>query len=241
MSTAQAGYTWFITGTNRGIGLELTRQLLEVPSNTVIAACRNPSKADALQALSHSAKGTLHVLQTRLEVTDRDSVRAAAAEVAPLVGGHGIDYLINNVGVVVETDTAFTADIETLIQTFAINVGGTAFVSQVFVPLVEKSTKKTIVNISSTLGSISADLGIKGASYSISKTAVNMLTYKQAKERPDLTVVAQCPGWLQTDMGGSDAPLPVSVGVRGVIKSILSLTPEDSGKFRSHEGQYVSW
>ncbi len=110
MSTAQAGYTWFITGcvvsfiwlfsslmadhihmsrSNRGIGLELTRQLLEVPSNTVIAACRNPSKADALQALSHSAKGTLHVLQTRLEVTDRDSVRAAAAEVAPLVGGHG--------------------------------------------------------------------------------------------------------------------------------------------------------
>ena len=85
---------------NRGIGLELTRQLLEVSSNTVITACRSPSKADALQALSHSAKGTLHIVQASLEVTDRDSVRAVAAEVAPLVGEHGIDYLINNVGAV---------------------------------------------------------------------------------------------------------------------------------------------
>ncbi len=69
-------------------------------SHTVIAACRNPSKADALQALSHSAKGTLHIVQAPLEVTDRDSVRVVAGEVAPLVGEHGIDYLINNVGAV---------------------------------------------------------------------------------------------------------------------------------------------
>ncbi|KAI0779719.1 NAD-P-binding protein [Fomes fomentarius] len=240
MPSTQPSYIWFITGTNRGVGLELTRQLLEVPSNTVIAACRSPSKATALQTLQHSAKGTLHIVE--LEVTDRESVQAAEVEVARLVGDRGIDYLINNVGVnLVQEDQAFSMDIDILQQVFATNVAGTASVSQVFLPLVEKSTKKTIVNISSTYGSVSADFGPLHASYSISKNALSMLTYKQAKERPDLTVVAMCPGWLQTDMGGPNAMNHVSVGVHGVIKTVLSLAPENSGQFRNHEGGFVAW
>ena len=78
--------------------MELARQLLEVPSNTVFAACRNPSKADALHALKDTARGTLHVVQ--LEVTDRESVKSCATEVADIVGERGIDYLVNNAGVV---------------------------------------------------------------------------------------------------------------------------------------------
>ena len=118
MSTSDK-YVWFITGyvlfalfsnllsqltyrnhgsANRGIGLEMTKQLLQSPGNIVLAACRNPSKADALQGLTASAGGRLHVV--RLDVNDIQSVEDAAREAAQIVGEKGIDYLINNAGVV---------------------------------------------------------------------------------------------------------------------------------------------
>lgn len=113
-------YTWFITGyarplprpapvsltrtacssANRGIGLELARQLLAAPAHTVLAACRNPARADALHALARSdaGKGRLHVLP--LEITDRESVRDAAQAVGEIVGERGLDYLVNNAAIV---------------------------------------------------------------------------------------------------------------------------------------------
>ena len=76
----------------------MTKQLLQSPSNVVLAACRSPSKADALQALAASSGGRLHVL--RLNVNDIQSIKDAAREAAQIVGQKGIDYLVNNAGVV---------------------------------------------------------------------------------------------------------------------------------------------
>ena len=87
-----------IGSTSRGIGLEMTKQLLKTPTNTVIAACRNPSKADALRTLADGAKGKLQIVA--LDVLDRESIRKCAEEVAGIVGDKGIDYLVNNAGVV---------------------------------------------------------------------------------------------------------------------------------------------
>ncbi|TFK87311.1 NAD-P-binding protein [Polyporus arcularius HHB13444] len=209
-------YVWFITGANRGIGLEMVKQLLQSPANIIVAAARDPAKATELQGLAENAGGKLRLL--------------------------GIDYLINNAGVMLGgEDTAFSMYVDVLTKTFATNVGGPALVTQAFIGLVEKSEKKTVVNISSTVGSIASDFGAKAASYAISKAALNMLTYKEAKEKPDLTVILMCPGWLQTDLGGPDAILPVSVGVGGVLKTILALKPEDSGTFFNFQGQGVPW
>lgn len=83
---------------SRGIGLELTKQLLDSPSNIILAACRNPSNATALNALSSSSTGRVHVLT--LDVTNHQSVRDAAKEAASILGDSGIDYLINNAGIV---------------------------------------------------------------------------------------------------------------------------------------------
>ena len=83
---------------NRGIGLELVRQLLSSPSNVVIAACRSPTKAIELQKLSEDAKGRLHLVA--LEVSDKKSIGEAAQEVGGIVGDKGVDYLINNAGIV---------------------------------------------------------------------------------------------------------------------------------------------
>ena len=76
----------------------MTKQLLQSPDNIVLAACRSPSKADALQALTASAGGRLHVL--RLDVNDIQSIKDAAREAAQIVGEKGVDYLVNNAGVV---------------------------------------------------------------------------------------------------------------------------------------------
>ncbi|KAI0696967.1 NAD-P-binding protein [Cerioporus squamosus] len=234
-------YVWLITGANRGIGLEMVKQLLQSPSNTVVAACRNPAKAADLQQLAETAGGKLHVVA--LDVADKASIKQAAKEVAGIVGEKGIDYLINNAGIVMPggADTAFGMDLDVLQQTFVTNVAGPAAVAQAFVGLVEKSEKKTIVNVSSTMGSIGSNWGVIGASYGISKTALNMLTYKEAKEKPEITAISMCPGWLQTDMGGENAMHPVSVGVAGVLKTILSLKREDSGQFFNFEGKHVPW
>ncbi|TFK87310.1 NAD(P)-binding protein [Polyporus arcularius HHB13444] len=233
-------YVWLVTGSNRGIGLELVKQLLSSPSNIVIAACRNPSKAAELHALSDSAKGRLRLVA--LDVASKESIREAAQEVAGIVGDKGVDYLINNAGINPGgEDTAFTLDVDVLEQVFATNVVGPAYVAQAFSGLVEKSTKKTIVNVSSTLGSMGADYGTRCTSYSVTKAALNMLTYKEAKEKPDITAISMCPGWLQTDMGGQNAALPVSVGVAGILKTVLSLKPEDSGQFFNFKGERVPW
>ncbi|KAI0353821.1 NAD(P)-binding protein [Trametes cingulata] len=172
MSDAQR--VWLITGSNRGIGFELTKQLLESPANIIVAGCRTPSKATALNALAESNKGRVHVVQ--LDIADRKSVTDSVPKVTEALGGKGIDYIINNAGVSQGgEDRAFNMDLGALERTFHINVAGSAHVSQAFLPLLEKGAKKTIVNVSSSLGSIGYDLGPIYTSYSITKTALNML------------------------------------------------------------------
>ncbi|KAI0703330.1 C-factor [Earliella scabrosa] len=237
--TAEEQYVWLVTGASRGIGLVLTRQLLQSPTNTVIAACRTPSKAVALQDLAKVGKGTLHVVKVDLD--DTESIRAAAEEVARILGNKGIDYIINNAGVAHDDDGPFDGNVNNLMKTFATNVVGPAYVSHAFLPLLEKGQTKTIVNISSISGSIGSNRFATQTSYGISKTALNMLTAKQAKIRPDITTISMCPGWLATDMGGPEAAHPVSVGVEGILKVVASLTPEQSGKFFNFEGDIVPW
>ncbi|KAM5538390.1 hypothetical protein V8D89_007992 [Ganoderma adspersum] len=226
--------------TNRGIGLEIPKQLLQSPNNIVLAACRDPSKADALQALAASAGGRLHVL--RLDVSDAQSITDAASEAAKIVGDKGIDYLINNAGINpggLDTGFAFkAADFTTVFET---NVVGPALLSLVETRKGGGKKKKTVVNVSSTVGGAGAGVDHFGgicATYAVSKAALNMLT---AKDRADLIVVSVCPGHLQTDMGGPDAATPVSVGVSGLIKLAGSLTPQDSGAFLNLQGERIPW
>ncbi|KAI0692430.1 NAD-P-binding protein [Cerioporus squamosus] len=236
------GYVWFITGANRGVGLEMVKQLLQPTFNavTIVAACRTPSKAMELRELSEQANGKFQLVA--LDVANKESVYHVAEEVAEILRGQGIDYLVNNAGILPGgTDTAFDMDVAVMQETFATNVAGPAYVAQAFIGLVEMSAKKTIVNISSTLGSMGSDPGAVHASYAVSKAALNMLTYKEAKEKPGIISISMCPGSLQTDMGGTGATYPVSVGVAGILKTVRSLKPEDSGQFFNFKGDHVPW
>ncbi|KAH9887891.1 NAD-P-binding protein [Cubamyces lactineus] len=232
-------YTWLITGCSRGIGLGLTEQLLRDPANFIIATCRTPEKATALKALKDTAKGTLHIV--KLDVDDLEGLKNSVNEVSQILGDKGLDYLVNNAAVNQKIDTAFTMDVEGWGAVFKTNVIAPALLAQVYLPLIEKSTKKTIINVSSSLGAFGYGYGELWASYAITKTGLNMLTYKQRAERPDLMVVCLCPGWVKTDMGTDDAPLELEESVSAVAKVLTSLTPEDNGRLINYRHEIVPW
>ncbi|EGO03964.1 hypothetical protein SERLA73DRAFT_175670 [Serpula lacrymans var. lacrymans S7.3] len=240
-------YTWLVTGASRGIGFELVKQLLTAPTtHSVFAACRNPAGANGLNALAHGSPEfhsqshpALHVVQ--MDVTDENSINAAKEEVKEILNGRGLDYLINNAGISVRDDRANTFTAKDLTASIVANVVGPALVTRTFIPLIEQSAKKVVVNISSALASIGIDYGGELASYSISKAALNMLTYKQWKERPDLVPFAVDPGWVKTDMGGTSAALETHESASGILHVVSGATPEYAGRFISYKGEPVPW
>ncbi|KAG2143073.1 NAD(P)-binding protein [Suillus clintonianus] len=233
--------TWLITGASRGIGLELVKQLLISPHVVLFATCRDPQSATSLLALGdcNSINGKLYVV--RMDVTDEASIISAKDEVAGILQGRGLDYLINNAGVAPQDDRTTTLNTNDLISTVIVNVAGPALVTRTFIPLIEQGDRKVIANVSSALASISTDWGREHTSYSISKYGLNMLTYKLAKERPDLTPFLLDPGWVKTDMGGSNALLEVHESVTGIIQVVRNVTAKDAGRFIDYTGQIVPW
>ncbi|KAI0816815.1 NAD-P-binding protein [Trametes gibbosa] len=253
--------TWLVTGANRGIGFEFVRQLLESSTNLVVAACRNPEMASTLSDLREIAQGTLHII--KIDVSDFDSIRSSVPVLEQILGETGLDYLVNNAAIAI-IDTAFAFEPEALLSSFRTNTIGPALLSQVCLPLLEKGHTKKIVHISSISGSIaslaqtpSAFLAIP--SYSMSKIALNMLAYKQKLERPDITIIPLCPGWVRTetivtDMGGQDAAMDMEGGLGGqetplephesvskMLKLVTSSTIADSAKFVRWNGETIPW
>ncbi|TBU41798.1 C-factor [Dichomitus squalens] len=230
--------TWLITGANRGIGLELTRQLLTVPTNIVVATCRNPNGATELRALKDAAQGTLHIAP--IDVSSEGSIKNSVSIVQEALGEGGIDILYNNAAINEEDDVPSNAKPEVFLRTIQVNVVGPMLLYQAYLPLLEKG-KKMVVNMSSGLASIGLNHGGKCTSYSISKTALNMLTYKMTKERPNFTAIVLDPGWVKTEMGGEGAQLEPEYSVSHIIKLITSLKNEDSGKFFTYAGNIIPW
>ncbi|KAJ8474203.1 hypothetical protein ONZ51_g7365 [Trametes cubensis] len=234
--------TWLITGASRGIGYELVRQLVSSSDNLVVAACRTPEKATALHALKSTSKGQLRLVQ--MDTGDFGSIRASFGQVEPILGEIGLDYLINNAGHTVQ-DTPFILDPEALVSTFRVNAAGPALVSQVYLPLIEKSNRKVILNVSSEVGSIMSieQLGLSGMfpAYAMSKAALNMLTVKQKGARPDLIAITLCPGHVKTDMGGPNGALEPEESVAGILKVVTEATSADSGKYLRYNGETIPW
>ncbi|KAI0042051.1 C-factor [Auriscalpium vulgare] len=232
-------FTWLVTGSNRGIGFEFVKQLVASSANVVVATCRQPESATALKDLVGSAAGKLHIVA--LDVSDAASIKASAAAANEVLSEHGLDYLISNAGIMQAMDGPFDATEEALLTHFKANVAGPALVAQAYLPYLEKGERKVIVNVSSGLGSIGLAFGAKQASYSISKTALNMLTYKQAADRPDIISIVVDPGWVKTDMGGPNAQVEPQDSVSGQLKVITSVTKEDSGKYYRYDGENLPW
>lgn len=225
-----------VTGANRGIGLEFVRQLL-ARGDRVIATCRHPGKATALNTLTGEYPGHLHVLP--LDVANEKS-RAELVRELPLVAGR-VDLLINNAGVLHSGERFGQLSAAHLDDSFRTNASGPLLLTEALAPAL--SDGATVANLSSTLGSIASTSRFGTPSYNISKAAQNMATVllAHALRDRDIPVVALHPGWVQTEMGGDGAQIAATASVAGLLKVIDGLTLDDSGRFLDWQGQPQPW
>ncbi|MBE2224233.1 MAG: SDR family oxidoreductase [Anaerolineae bacterium] len=228
-----------ITGANRGIGLEMTRQLLQ-RGERVIATCRQPAKADTLQALDEQFPEQLTILP--IEVTNPVSIQAAFNASQRIVTH--LDVLINNAGILNRHETLATFDPEVMQGTFDVNATGSMRVVTQFLPLLRKAEHAKIINITSQLGSLQAMRGKWGRySYNSSKAALNMLTRMLAFDLKDEDIAVICvhPGWVQTDMGGTAADITAVESASGILTVIDNLTLAQTGQFYTYAGDEHLW
>ncbi|QIL19581.1 SDR family oxidoreductase [Thermomonas sp. HDW16] len=228
-----------ISGANRGIGLEFARQLL-ASGDYVIAACRHPGKATALNGLAGEYPGRLHVLP--LDVAEPKS-RASLAHDLPLVlGDEGrIDLLVNNAGVLHSGERFGHIEQAILEDSLRTNAIGPFLLAQALAPLLADGAR--IANISSQLGSIGNTTRFGTPSYDISKAAQNMASVLLARalEERDIVVLALHPGWVQTEMGGANAQVAPTDAVTGLLQVIDTATSTQSGSFLDWRGQPLPW
>jgi NAD(P)-dependent dehydrogenase (short-subunit alcohol dehydrogenase family) len=229
--------TIMITGANRGLGLEFTEQYL-ADGWKVIATCRDPGQAGHLHHLYTLYPDQLLIY--RLDVANFTQVEQLAAELA----GTPIDVLINNAGVYpMGKETFGQVDYQAWTDTFRINSMAPLKMAECFIENLAQGQLKKIVNITSKMGSIDDNTSGHHYLYRSSKTALNMVTKSLALDLAPsgITVVVLHPGWVQTDMGGSNAPTTVYQSVTGMRQVIDSLTIANGGKFYAFDGKEIPW
>jgi NAD(P)-dependent dehydrogenase (short-subunit alcohol dehydrogenase family) len=229
--------TILITGANRGLGLEFTRQYLK-EGWTVIAACRNPGAARGLQDLEAKSKGALTVVE--LDVTDGASVKRAAGRLQ----GRAIDVLVNGAGIYGGSGQKLgSLDYEDWRQVLEVNLLGPARVCEAFLDGLERSDRRLIVTITSGMGSLADNTSGGSILYRTSKAAVNMLMRTSALDlKPrGITCIVVNPGWVKTDMGGPNAKLSPEESIQAMRRLIAKLGPGDSGKFYNYDGREYPW
>lgn len=234
----------FITGANRGLGLELTRQYLE-RGDHVFAACRLPEQAAELQQLAQQYADRLVLLP--LDVADADSIAAAGRAAAAATDG--LDVLINNAGVYPHAGSGDAhqrlgqlthAD---ALDTMQVNAIGPLLVAQALLPLLRAGQKGRILSMSSGQGSLTWKATGDPYHYSASKAALNMYMRSLAADigHQGLISVLVDPGWMRTGMGGDAATLEAADSARGIIRLAEQLHAEENGSFVTWQGQPVPW
>ncbi|QQR68620.1 MAG: SDR family oxidoreductase [Alphaproteobacteria bacterium] len=236
-----------ITGSSRGIGLELVRQYA-ADGWDVQAMARAPDKAVALQ---EAARQNAHIRIHALDVTDFAAVDRLAIELR----GQPIDVLINCAGVF--GGGAFIPDAPQPHQDFGdldyaawrqvleVNTLAPTKMIEAFTDHIAASDQKKIVMITSFMGSIGALMEEDGGfyPYRTSKAALNMVArlLSMSLRKHGMTVLTLHPGWVQTDMGGPSATVPVPESAKGLRRVIDMATPQQSGSFLTYQGETLPW
>ncbi len=224
-----------VTGANRGIGLELARQLL-ARGDQVDAAVREPERAGDLRALGD---GGDRLRVHRLDQLEPDSVRELAAG----LGGEPVDLLVNNAGVYGGTRQHLPdIDFEDAVRTYRVNALGPLRVTLALLPNL-KAARGKVIHLTSGMGSIADNKSGAFYAYRMSKAALNMMSRSLAVDLRGAGVASAVinPGWVKTDMGGPGAPTPVEESVRGILREIDAFTLESSGAFLDWKGRPYPW
>lgn len=238
-----------ITGTNRGIGLELVRQLSRSPSNTILATTRPAADQTDLRAASSP---TTHILPC--DTSSPSSIHQLAESAAAILTESNlrIDFLINNAGLSLSSWDAVNESLnlepDALLKQISVNVLGPAKVVEYLLEKNVLADTVRIVNVSSVMGSLASMGEIRPrrvAGYSISKAALNMLSVHQAGDvrsrLPRAVVVVLDPGWVRTRMGGEWATLGVEESVERSLGVVHELGEGDNGRFLEYTGKEMPW
>ena len=224
--------TILITGTGRGIGLELARQAL-AKGWTVYGSARTPVTDPDAHICHHP---NFHDLV--FDVTDHAAVRAVAAGLAT-----PIDILINNAGIIgPKRQSTLDMDFDGFARTLAVNTLAPLAVAQAFLPQLKRSPNPRILTISSQMGRMSYAKSDQIA-YRASKAAVNKVMQGLATDLAPMGVAVALvhPGWVRTDMGGAGADIDASESASGILTLAEGLTLEGAGQFYNWDGSIAEW
>ena len=228
--------TILITGTNRGIGLEFTRQFL-ARGDRVIATCRNIDAADELKQLGSSHDG-LEIRQ--LDVASTESMQEFVQQLADTP----IDIFINNAGVYGPPNVKFgEVDGQVWASVLQVNSIAPLILSQLLMPNLRQGRDKKMLYLTSKMGSIDDNSGGGSYIYRSSKTALNSVVKSLAIDLAGegFSAAVLHPGWVLTDMGGPNALIDTKTSVTGMMKVVDDLDPQSSGSFFNYDGSIIAW
>jgi NAD(P)-dependent dehydrogenase (short-subunit alcohol dehydrogenase family) len=228
-----------VTGASRGIGLEYARQWLASGAR-VFGLARDPEESEGLQALASGYPDGL--VPVRCDVAEDDSVAAARRRVGEETDG--LEILINNAALGGFHEGLESLDMGRVGRMFEVNAIGPLRVTRAFLDLLRAGERpRRIVNMTSLMGSIDDNRSGDAYAYRLSKSALNMATKSMAVDlaADGIMAVALHPGWVRTDMGGPNARTPVDEAVRSLVRTIQSLTMDQSGGFYDSEGKPLPW
>jgi NAD(P)-dependent dehydrogenase (short-subunit alcohol dehydrogenase family) len=231
-----------VTGSNRGIGFEIAKQL-SMKKIEVILTSRNSANGEAA-VLKIARDGVKKVVSIELDFSNQVTVDSLLDEVEKTFGW--LDILVNNAAILIDKDnvTASNADLETVKATLETNLIGAWRMCKAFIPLMKKNGYGRIVNVSSGAGEFEymATAGGYWPAYSVSKASLNALTVMLASELrgTNILVNAVCPGWVRTDMGGSNATRSVE---EGAATPVWLATLPDGGPtgHNYYDKKQISW
>lgn len=232
-----------VTGANRGLGLETSKQLAQ-KGFKVYMACRNEEKGRLI--VEELEKSGLNVIFVKLDVTKTKDLRNVLNTIKE--NGDVIDVLVNNAGVFLESDgpkdmsssSALKVDPVIILKTIETNTIGPLKLAQSIIPIMQGLGRGRIINISSGMGQLE-DMTGHWPGYRISKTALNAMTKILQDEvgEVDISINSVCPGWVKTDMGGANATRSLEKGVETTVW-LATMDSPPRGKFL-RDKQEIPW
>lgn len=224
--------TALITGTNKGLGLEFVRQLKQ-KGYYIIGCCRNPDRATALNQLAD--------VVIPLEVTDDNDIINLKTELK----GRPIDLLVNNAGTSGETGvTVGNINRDNFLQVLNVNCLSVLKLTDALLDNIEASEEKSILVVSSQMGSISDNNSGASYAYRSSKAALNCAMHSFALDVKSrgIRVMLIHPGWVKTDMGGPNALVTIPESITGILHQAAQyMTHSHAGELRRFDGGVIGW
>ncbi|KAH8314990.1 hypothetical protein KR074_012491 [Drosophila pseudoananassae] len=242
-----------ITGCNRGLGLGLVKALVGLPQppQHLFTTCRNREVAKELEELAKN-HSNIHILE--IDLRNFDAYDKLVSDIEGVTKDKGLNVLFNNAGVAPKSTRITATRSQDLIETLQTNTVVPVMLAKACLPLLKKAAKvndsqpmgvnrAAIINMSSILGSIQGNTDGAKYAYRTSKSALNAATKSLSIDLypQRIMCVSLHPGWVRTDMGGSNAPLDVNTSTDRIVKTLLELGEPQNGSFINYDGSPLPW